>query len=70
MNSLRLLAALAVAAVGLLLAGAVYSLVVGVLLTSQRVLPSLVVLVLVSAVIGWLVVRGIRGAGNTATTYW
>ncbi|SDM40120.1 hypothetical protein SAMN04487949_1536 [Halogranum gelatinilyticum] len=70
MNTLCLLARLAVAVVALSVVGSLVSLVTGLLATADVLLPSLVTLVLVAAVVGWLALGGISRAENVETTYW
>ena len=70
MNSLGFFARLAAVVVVLTVVGSLVSLVTGLFATSAVLLPSLVTLVLVTAVVGWLTLSGISRAENTETTYW
>jgi uncharacterized membrane protein len=70
MNSLGFFARLAVAVVALSVVGSLVSLVTGLFATADVLLPSLVTVVLVAAVVGWLTLTGVSRAQTTETTYW
>lgn len=69
MNALGLLARLVTAGIGLSVLGAVATLAIG-LLSTQYLVASLVVLLLVVLVVGGLAGLGVGGAQNSDTTYW
>lgn len=70
MNTLGLLSRLSVAVVALATVGSVVSLATGLVSTPALFLPSLLTVVLVAAVVGWLTLTGISRAENVETTYW